>query len=217
MCRIVGLVLLFLSTWFVSLASAGSTDFDAFTPEYFGPSDFITHCPLISPTVRPADNCASQGGGFDAIRSSGPHLALDLETISPNGVVFAAAPGSVVLVGSQDQWKQMGNVVVVEHKDRHFTLYGHLGQVAVTEGTEVQGGQKLGTIGYSGNAACLLSNRLPKHLHFAVFRSVAQSDFPQARPISHWKQEGEAIPDHFGVVGPLNPSRRLAAIPGCLH
>ncbi|XOV87614.1 MAG: M23 family metallopeptidase [Pseudomonadota bacterium] len=202
----------------VSGAVSQEDAFSFLVPEFFGPSDFITHCPLESTMIRGKDDCAWEGGGFKAQRKKGPHLALDLETIDPEGKVFAAASGKVALVGLEKNWKNLGNVVFIQHDDgSYFTLYGHLSEVLVKAGERVSGGQQIGTLGYSGNAKCLKDKGLRMHVHFAAFRSVASSDFPAARPITQWKQEGDALPSTFGVVGPLDTSARLRAIHECLY
>ena len=43
-----------------------------------------------------------------------------------------------------------GLIVILEHEDDYFTLYGHLDNVAVSAGDSVALGENVGTVGDSG-------------------------------------------------------------------
>jgi murein DD-endopeptidase MepM/ murein hydrolase activator NlpD len=73
--------------------------------------------------------------------------------------VYVIGEGTVVFVGSE----YPGRVVIVEHPDGLFSMYGHLDHaVQVAEGEAVVQGQQVGTVFLrtDGNA--------PSHLHFEV-------------------------------------------------
>lgn len=194
--------------------SADSLAEDVFPQTVFGPLSWIEKCP-VSPdaAVRGPDKCARSGGGFTAKRSSGRHFALDLESRSKR--VYQAKSIAAGTVAVAQKWPKMGNLVVVNHGDGRFSLYGHLEVISVKKDAKVIAGQLLGTLGYSGNAKCLEEKSIPPHLHFAVFRSVTSDKAPSARPLTKWKQEGAAMPSvHSGTVGPQDPTKRLQEL-GC--
>jgi murein DD-endopeptidase MepM/ murein hydrolase activator NlpD len=124
-------------------------------------------CPLRRVAmVRGSDSEASEGGGFYALRKNGIHGAVDLNG-SLGEAVFAVADGKVVTAGA---WGKLGNTVILDHLDGGYTTYGHLHTVDVKLNSTVTVGQRLGTMGYSGNAKRLQGKNLPPHLHFAYFR-----------------------------------------------
>ena len=61
--------------------------------------------------------------------------------------VKASARGRVAYVGFMHRY---GLIVIVEHEDSHFTLYGHLDNVATTAGETVGVGEVIGQVGDSG-------------------------------------------------------------------
>ena len=95
-------------------------------------------------------------------RDFGPgHYGIDIAApqFSP---VIAAASGIVDGTG----WDSLyGNYVVVEHNQNYSTFYGHLNSIAVLDGSRVNGGQVIGTVGSTGKSTS-------PHLHYEVrFRS----------------------------------------------
>lgn len=61
--------------------------------------------------------------------------------------VKAAARGRVAYVGFMHRY---GLIIILEHEDSHFTLYGHLENVATTAGETVGVGETIGQVGDSG-------------------------------------------------------------------
>lgn len=103
---------------------------------------------------------ASRGGG------TRPHDAIDI--MAPTGTPVVAAAAGVVekLFLSKDG----GKTVYVRLPDRQtLHYYAHLDQYApgLREGARIAAGERLGTVGYSGNA-----NPAAPHLHFAVLRTA---------------------------------------------
>jgi lysostaphin len=43
-----------------------------------------------------------------------------------------------------------GNCVIIKHDDKRYTLYGHLSQISVEEGQEVQANELIGYVGSTG-------------------------------------------------------------------
>ena len=127
------------------------------------------HCPLAgSPAIRGSDTIATTGGRFDSGRGNGhKHGARDLNS-SEGTDVFSVRSGRAAVAANG--WGVLGNAVIVDHGDGEYAVYAHLNSVAVSPGADVKAGDKLGTVGYTGNAAPLRTAGLPPHLHFALIR-----------------------------------------------
>lgn len=117
---------------------------------------------------------------FSDDRGGGTRLHEALDIAAPRGTpVIAAAPGTVESLFQSDAG---GNTVYVRTEDRRaIHYYAHLDAYApgLTEGQVVRRGQRLGTVGSSGNA----SPEAP-HLHFAVLRTT---------PDAQWWEPATAI------------------------
>ena len=129
------------------------------------------------PTAKPGcvGSCGSQkysGGtlrrpvlGYYTISQyySSRHPALDYAAASGTPVV-AAAGGTVVYAG----WKSSGGgvggglVVWINHNGKLYTTYNHLSAEFVSVGQTVSAGQRIGSVGMTGNAT-------GPHLHFEVW------------------------------------------------
>ena len=92
------------------------------------------------------------------------HNAIDIGAPSGSGVV-AAASGTVIYAG----WKGSGSdgfgggiAVWISHGGKLYTTYNHLSAEFVRVGQRVTAGQRIGSIGMTGNAS-------GPHLHFEVW------------------------------------------------
>lgn len=99
------------------------------------------------------------------------HEALDI-TADKGTTVIAAGPGLVEKIFTSEAG---GKTLYVRSPDRqtiHF--YAHLDKYAegLQEGQRVRRGQRLGTVGSTGNA----DNQAP-HLHFAILRTSADAEW----------------------------------------
>ncbi|WP_418718482.1 M23 family metallopeptidase [Candidatus Allofournierella merdipullorum] len=75
------------------------------------------------------------------------HKGADL--MAPKGSeVLAMASGTVTMAQFHYSY---GNVVEIDHGNGFFTLYAHLESIDVAEGDVVEQGQKIGTVGSTGN------------------------------------------------------------------
>jgi len=81
--------------------------------------------------------------------------------------VTAAENGVVVYAGNE--LKGYGNLILVRHADGWLTSYAHLDRMEVERGQQVQRGQRLGTVGRTGNV------RSPQ-LHFGIRRNEKALD-----------------------------------------
>jgi murein DD-endopeptidase MepM/ murein hydrolase activator NlpD len=169
-------------------------------------------CPLSRVAmVRGSDSEASEGGGFYAARKNGIHGAVDLNGRVGESV-FAVANGKVIVAQGRSDWGKLGKTVILDHLDGGYTVYGHLHMVEVKVNSSITAGDKIGTIGYSGNAASLQAKNLPPHLHFAYFRAVAGLT-GKATPLGRIKDSSEGfrlvsakdaiMADLAGILNPL--------------
>lgn len=99
------------------------------------------------------------------------HNGLDL-IASSGDPVYAAADGVVREV--RRSRKGLGNVVMIDHGNGYKTRYAHLDDINVYKGRKVTKGQKIGTVGVSGNS-------FVPHLHYEVLRDTLVMD-----PVNHF-------------------------------
>ena len=108
---------------------------------------------------------------FNDARASGARLHEALDIMAPEGTtVVAAAPGTVEKLFFSDAG---GKTIYVRSADGlTITYYAHLKDYAqgLKEGQKVRRGQRLGSVGHTGNA----SADAP-HLHFAILRTTANA------------------------------------------
>ena len=92
--------------------------------------------------------------------------------------VVAPAAGQVRLVGLEDAGFHVhGNVVGIDHGQGVLSIFMHLQDIEVTEGTMVKAGQRIGTIGSTGAST-------GPHLHWGLYvNEVAVDPVP-------WRFEG---------------------------
>lgn len=110
---------------------------------------------------------------FSDSRGAGSRLHEAIDIMAPKGTsVIAAGPGTIEKLFVSDAG---GNTIYVRSDDRQtIHYYAHLDEYAegLTEGQKVRRGQRLGTVGSSGNA----SPEAP-HLHFAILRTTPDASW----------------------------------------
>jgi septal ring factor EnvC (AmiA/AmiB activator) len=62
--------------------------------------------------------------------------------------VHAVAPGKVVYA---DRFMGYGNLILIDHLDGYYSLYGHLAEILIEIGKEINAGRIIGRIGESGS------------------------------------------------------------------
>jgi murein DD-endopeptidase MepM/ murein hydrolase activator NlpD len=125
--------------------------FDQITPEKLWAGDF--RVPLDGVTT---------GGNFGKRRvlngqAGSPHSGVDFPAVTGTPV-YAAQKGRVALA------KELffsGNTVVLDHGLGIYTFYGHLSEIDVKFGDELQAGQVLGKVGATGRVT-------GPHLHWGL-------------------------------------------------
>ena len=119
--------------------------------------------------VRPSDLTDT----FTDSRGGGTRLHEALDIMAPTGTtVRAAAPGTVEKLF---QSKAGGNTIYVRSSDREtIYYYAHLDRYAqgLREGQSIRRGQRLGTVGSTGNAEADTP-----HLHFAILQTTESADW----------------------------------------
>ena len=86
-----------------------------------------------------------------------PHNGLDIA--APRGTaVMAPAPGVVIGIGN---YFFNGRTIFIDHGRGLISMYNHLNRTAVSVGTKVMRGQRIGDVGMSGRAT-------GPHLHWAI-------------------------------------------------
>ncbi len=99
------------------------------------------------------------------------HEGIDIT--APYGAEVYAASNGVVLKSRYE--KGYGNVIVVQHANQVKTLYAHLAGRMVYEGTYIQKGAVIGTVGATGVAT-------GPHLHYEIWIRNKKVD-----PFLFWK------------------------------
>jgi len=104
-----------------------------------------------------------------------PHRGVDLES-KEGDPVYAPAAGVVIFAGRDHQrvytpWDDYyGNMIVIQHEDGLFTLYGHLSKILVAVGDHLNVGDVIAAVGHTGVA-------IGSHLHFEVRTGSEGIDF----------------------------------------
>lgn len=127
------------------------------------------------PLLLPVDGVASAQliDTFNQTRDGGERVHDAIDIMAPRGTgVRSAAPGTVERLFLSEAG---GNTVYVRSADkRRIFYYAHLDQYApgLVEGQTLAKGQRLGTVGSTGNA-----DPAAPHLHFAILQSQPQAEW----------------------------------------
>ncbi len=94
----------------------------------------------------PAAGEVIRGFGIQTNPQYGTETVSDGITVvtPPSQDVSASAPGEVMFAS---EYLSMGYMVVLDHQDGYYTIYGYLGQVMVSVGDELNAGSQLGRTG----------------------------------------------------------------------
>lgn len=118
-----------------------------------------------------ATRTSGYGWRTDPMGGSGSDFHLGNDLAAAEGTaVYAAADGVVRYAGTHSSY---GNYVRILHPDGDETLYAHMQYVFVRSGEPVYAGQRLGTVGETGNAT-------GPHLHFEILHQGIRYDPSQA-------------------------------------
>lgn len=107
-----------------------------------------------------------RGGGF--------HRAIDISGTGWGSPIYAALDGVVAMSG-WEVLKGGGYSIVIDHQNGYWTVYGHLASIIVKNGQKVFRGQKIATMGNTGNVSPKPTAARPTagtHLHFEVHQGT---------------------------------------------
>ncbi len=123
------------------------------------------------------------------------HAGIDLASLSGTPI-YAPADGKVSFAGryplrNSVAWWRYGNMVSIRHGDRFITLYGHMDEIRVKTGQQIEQGDVIGTVGNTGWST-------NPHLHFEVRRMDEEGKFrpvdPRIYMLDHsWSDEDELL------------------------
>lgn len=116
------------------------------------PNNVTYEMPELTLTLtKPVSGVVSSGFGYREHPSDGQvkfHYGLDIAADAGQDAV-SVADGTVAAVGDSTSY---GLYVIIRHPDGVESLYAHLSEVTVKNGDEVKAGDKIGTVGETGNA-----------------------------------------------------------------
>jgi septal ring factor EnvC (AmiA/AmiB activator) len=93
----------------------------------------------------PADGVVSARFGRQPPNTAGPPVRNGIELSLPEGQPVTAVHGGTVAYA--DLFSGYANLVIVEHADGAYSLYGHLATTTVRKGDRVEAGTTIGTAG----------------------------------------------------------------------
>jgi murein DD-endopeptidase MepM/ murein hydrolase activator NlpD len=132
------------------------------TPKYFaGNKTYDTSAYGIIPysggSVKGTGQFVWPLAGIISQYFSSYHPAIDIANNS--GDIIAADKGVIVRAG----WWQggYGNAVQIDHGNGYVSTYAHMSSIAVSQGQEVEKGQKIGVVGSTGRST-------GPHTHFTI-------------------------------------------------
>lgn len=130
-----------------------------------GGTQFETKAPTsMSPTLSSLKNSnVSSGYGNRAAPLPGAytdHKGIDIKG-NTGDPVKAVKAGKIKFAGEQ---KGYGKLVVIDHGDGTETKYGHLSDIGVTQGAQVESNQIIGKLGATGNVT-------GPHLHYELIKN----------------------------------------------
>ena len=108
------------------------------------------------------------------------HAAIDIYGPGHGSAIYAANNGTVIaassgcVVGNSSCNGRRGNFVTINHNNgNYYTIYMHMDKVQVSVGQTVARGQKIGTMGNTGEVYPVPTSSSPysgTHLHFGTYR-----------------------------------------------
>lgn len=128
-----------------TLATAGATSATATLP--IRPFRGDLPWPVIGPVVSRFGRSTSGRFGTAIVRNG-------IDVAAPEGTVATAVHEGRVAYAAP--FAGFGVLVIVDHGDSAFTLYGHLSEATVTEGTVLKAGEMVGRVGLAPAGAAAL-------------------------------------------------------------
>ncbi len=147
-------------------------------PDYTEPATGGTSGSWVAPVANDAIGTAYRVSG--SMWSSGYHTGVDFPV--PKGTATrAVGPGTVVTAGWNSAY---GYQVVIKHPDGKYSQYAHHSSLAVVVGQKVNGGDRIGYSGDTGNVS-------GPHLHFEIRTGPGYGS--DIDPLSYLRSHGVKI------------------------
>lgn len=144
----------------------------------------------VMPLPKGSYRLSATFGQAGSMWSSGYHTGQDFSA-SQGTAVLAATDGLVVFAGSGGRY---GSLIEIAHSDGVQTWYAHLSVIGVRVGARVRAGDRIGSVGSTGNST-------GPHLHFEV-RLAGRAVDPMP-----WLGGATPVADPGLVVAGADPSR----------
>ncbi|HCU23556.1 MAG TPA: hypothetical protein DF383_00955 [Deltaproteobacteria bacterium] len=144
----------------------GFYDFDLSSAPNFFLEDANDFSPSFSPgpeamlpEMMPCAGIITSQYGWRSLSRRRGRMHLGVDIAAPYGTpVVAPADGRVAFVGRKNGY---GLTVILEHGGSLTTLFGHNGEIFVSEGQSVKKGQEISSIGMTGHST-------GPHVHYEV-------------------------------------------------
>jgi len=145
-----------IETAYKKLTSTGGIDWDEEEIISGGAPDFIKDM------IWPLKICKI-GGYFSRTGGHGRRRHLGLDLLAPGGApIHAALDGIVEVVSNGGRgFRGFGNVIIINHDGKLWSLYSHCATMSVRIGQKVKKGEQIATVGRTGRATT-------NHLHFEI-------------------------------------------------
>ena len=116
----------------------------------------------------------------------------------PLDKILSIADGEIVYVNEREKRSNYGLYVVIEHwwgDSPYYSLYAHMGDIAVEIGEQVAQGGVIGTMGYTGSGI----TRDRAHLHLEINLMLSEA-------FDHWYRDHppSSTPNYHGLHNGLN-------------
>ena len=121
------------------------TKLHAFAPPPPGGEPFLQSF-VSDDTPMPSETGPGRKAAAEPTLAPPDNRGIDLAA-KPGATVRAAAAGKVGFAG---EFRGYGNLVIIEHDDNLFSVYGHLGEILSEAGSKVKAGASIGKAGGSG-------------------------------------------------------------------
>ncbi len=130
----------------------------------------------------------------------GNHLHAGIDITAPIGTpAHASADGTVEIANGTQDPSGYGNMVVINHGNGRWTLYGHLNEIGVSVGQKVKQGDVIGKTGNTGGSK-------GPHLHFNIqdqAGALGNAANPGTlNPLDYLPSDGRSLDTSAGKCGP---------------
>lgn len=148
-----------LKLWEGNQAIANNNSYNASNRQPVSPSPTYNPSPAYTPSPAPApvyQDTANSTSGYQYPTQNQVIRNFDAST-GNMGMWFAGREGDPVLASqsgtvlySGNGLAEYGNLIMIRHSDNYITAYAHNSQLLVREGEQVQSGQRIATMGNTG-------------------------------------------------------------------